>query len=178
VAARSNLIVIPGIMALGVQLIWPGTSPLWLFAGISATIGAVAGTLFLDHEVYPRISTPDLLRQAAFGWLMRFLIWIIFITAAVAMPYEFNLTALGVGLVVVIIVGSMGARRADLDRTDNRLLCAGPGKIAWNCNEGFPSDEYSVPACSFNPILILSGLRVSQYSRAFIHGTPAGSVSR
>jgi Zn-dependent protease with chaperone function len=103
VAARSNLFIVPGTITLGVLLAWPNTSPLWLFAGIFAMFGATAGTLFLDREIYARIVLPDLLRDAAFGWLMRFVIWIIFITAAVAMPNEFNLRGLYIGIAVVLL---------------------------------------------------------------------------
>lgn len=102
-AAHANLLVVPGITTLGVFLIWPNTSLLWLFAGIFAMLGATAGTLFLHHEVYPRISAPDLLRETAIGWLMRFLIWIIFIAAAVAMPDQFNSLALGIAIAVVLL---------------------------------------------------------------------------
>jgi Zn-dependent protease with chaperone function len=102
-AARSNLLIVPGIIALVASLVWPDRSPLWLFAGVVAMFGSTAGTLFLDHEVFARVSIPDLLREAAIGWLMRFLIWIIFIAAAVAMPDEFNLAALGIGVAVVLL---------------------------------------------------------------------------
>jgi hypothetical protein len=39
-----------------VWLLWPDSSPLWLFTGVAALLGAYAGTLPTDREVFPRIS--------------------------------------------------------------------------------------------------------------------------
>jgi len=103
VAARSNLLFVPGIITLAVWMMRADSFPLWLFAGIFAMAGATAGTLFLSLEVFPRTSVPDLLREAAADWLMRFLIWLIFIAAAVEMPDKFNLSALGLGILVVLL---------------------------------------------------------------------------
>lgn len=102
-AANSNLLVVPGIITLTVWLIRPGSSTLWVFVGILAMVGATAGTLFLNREVFPRISVPNLVREVMAGWLMRFLIWLIFIAAAVAMPDRFNLLALGIGIAAVLL---------------------------------------------------------------------------
>jgi len=38
----------------------------------------------MDHEVFPRITLPDLWRQTAILFLWRFLIWFVFIGAMVA----------------------------------------------------------------------------------------------
>jgi Zn-dependent protease with chaperone function len=93
VAARSNLWIVPSIFVLAVLLVWPDSSPLWLFTGIAAVIGAYVGTFPADREVFPRISYRDLLRQSVIGALMRFLIWFVFIGATVLMPHEFNALA-------------------------------------------------------------------------------------
>lgn len=102
-AARSNLWIIPGINTLTVLLLWPDSSPLWLFTGIVSVLGAYAGTLPMDHEVFPRIPFRELLRQAAIGILLRFLIWFIFIGAAVFMPDEFNQRAFAIGGIVIVL---------------------------------------------------------------------------
>jgi Zn-dependent protease with chaperone function len=97
VAARSNLWVVPSILVLTVVLLWPDSSPLWVLTGIAAVLGAYAGTIPLDREVFPRISFRDLLRLSVNGILLRFLIWIIFIGATVFMPDQFNNLAWGIG---------------------------------------------------------------------------------
>jgi hypothetical protein len=60
-AARSNILLIPGIFTLTVLLLWPDSSLLWLFTAIISFLGTYAGTLPLDHEVFPRIGLRDLL---------------------------------------------------------------------------------------------------------------------
>ena len=101
VAARSNLWTVPSILVLTVLLLWPDSSPLWLFTGIASVLGAYAGTFPTDHEIFPRIPLRDLLRQAIIGLLLRFLIWFVFIGAAVLMPDEFNELAWGIGGAVI-----------------------------------------------------------------------------
>jgi hypothetical protein len=101
VAANSNLWVVPGLLVLTVVLLWPDSSPLWLFTGIVSVLGAYAGTLPMDREVFPRISPSDLLRQALTGCLMRFLIWFVFIGAAAVMPAEFDQRTLWIGGTVI-----------------------------------------------------------------------------
>ena len=93
VAARSNLWVIPAILALAVVLWLPDSSPLWVFTGLAALLGAQLGTMRLNREVFPRISIRDLGRLALLGVLTKSLIWVVFIGATVAMPSQFNLTA-------------------------------------------------------------------------------------
>ena len=101
VAARSSLWTIPGTLVLTVLLVWPDSSPLWLFTGMVAVLGAYAGTFPLDHELFPRISFHEWLRQAAIGILLRFLVWFVFFGAAVLMPDEFNQRAFAIGCAVL-----------------------------------------------------------------------------
>jgi len=101
VAARSSLWTVPGVLALIVLLILPDSSPLWLLTGIVAVLGGYAGTFPLDHELFPRISFHEWLRQAAIGILLRFLFWFVLLGAAVLMPDEFNPMALAIGCGVV-----------------------------------------------------------------------------
>ena len=101
VAARSNLLIIPCIFVLAVVLVWTDSSPLWLLTGITSVLGAYAGTFPLDHELFPRIAFHEWLRQAAIGVLLRFLIWFVFLGAAVLMPDEFNQLAFAIGCGVV-----------------------------------------------------------------------------
>jgi Zn-dependent protease with chaperone function len=103
VAARSSLWTIPGILTLAVLLLWPDSSPLWLFTGVAAALGAYAGTLPADHEVFPRIPLRDLLPQIAIGILLRFLIWFVFIASAVFMPNQFNQLTLVIGVTVIAL---------------------------------------------------------------------------
>ena len=100
-AARSNLWTIPSIFMLTVVLLWPGSSSLWLFTGIISVLGAYAGTFPMDQEVFPRTHPHEWMRQAALGILFRFLIWIVFIGAAVSMPDKFNGLAWGIGGMVI-----------------------------------------------------------------------------
>ena len=103
VAARSNLLAVPGIITLTVFLLWPDSSPLWFFAGIISMLGAYAGTLPLDREVFPRIFLPELLRQAVIGMLLKSLILFVFIGATVWMPQEFNQMTFAICALVLIL---------------------------------------------------------------------------
>jgi Zn-dependent protease with chaperone function len=102
-AARSNLFMVPAILTLAFSLLWPDAWRLWPLVGILSMVGAYGGTLFLDHEVFPRIPVRDLLRQAVIGWLTRFLIWFVFLSAAVLMPDNFDLSAWGITGTVVLL---------------------------------------------------------------------------
>ena len=53
-------------------------------------LGAVIGTLPLDHEIFPRISGHALFRQAVVGSLQRFLLLFVFLGGAALMPAEFG----------------------------------------------------------------------------------------
>lgn len=103
VAARSNLLMIPAIITLIVLLFWPEASLLWLFAGILSLLGASIGNFFLNHEVFTRIPVSDLFRQTAIGLLMTFMIWPVFIGAAVLMPDEFNSVSWSIGAAVLLL---------------------------------------------------------------------------
>lgn len=103
VAARSNLLVIPGILALAVQLLWTESSPLWLFTCIASMLGGYAGTIPMDRELFPRISLRDLLRQIGIGILMKSLVLFVFIGAAVLMPDEFDEQSLAIGGLVICL---------------------------------------------------------------------------
>jgi Zn-dependent protease with chaperone function len=102
-AARSNIWFIPAVLTLAVLLLWPDSSPLWLFTGFVAVLGAYLGTMPMDCEVFPRISFRELVRQAFIGILLRFLIWVVFFGAVVWMPDRFNLLALGIGGLVIAL---------------------------------------------------------------------------
>lgn len=99
--ARSNLWVIPLVIAFGGLLYQPETPTLWVFAGVAAAVGALAGTLPMDRETIPRIPFPDLARQSALFFLMRLLFWLVFAGATIAMPDKFNAKAMVLGVFVL-----------------------------------------------------------------------------
>jgi len=103
VAARSNLWVVPSTLVLTVVLLWPDSSPLWVLTGITAVLGAYAGTIPVDREVFPRISFRDVLRLSVISILLRFLTWFIFIGATVFMPDQFNNVAWVIGGTVLCL---------------------------------------------------------------------------
>jgi Zn-dependent protease with chaperone function len=103
VAARSNLLSVPAVLTLGVLLLWPESSPLWLITGIVSVLAAYLGTFPLDLEVFPRISLTDLLFHAAIGCTMQFLLCFVFLGATVMMPNQFNYIAWAIGAVVLIM---------------------------------------------------------------------------
>jgi Zn-dependent protease with chaperone function len=102
-AARSNLLMIPAVFMLTTAMACPEARSLWLFMGVLSMAGAYSGTLFFDHEIFPRIPMPDLSRQVLINWLVRFWIWFVFISAAVLMPDEFNLKAWGIAGTVAVL---------------------------------------------------------------------------
>jgi len=103
VAAMNALWVIPADLCLAIQLLWPEESPHWAFTALVASIGTAVGTLALDHEVFPRIPLRDLLRQSAIAWLIRFLMWFVFLTAIALMPEQFNVLSLLMAVAVVAL---------------------------------------------------------------------------
>jgi len=103
VAARSNIMVVPGILVLAVLLLWPNSAQLWLFTGIVSILGAYIGTLSISHEVFPRIPFIDLVRQAVIDFLLKSIIWLIFICAVVFMPRQFNRQAWEIAVSVVAL---------------------------------------------------------------------------
>lgn len=100
-AAATNLWVMPIVLTLGIRLLWPEASPHWVLLAMTAALGALLGTLPMDREVFPRISKADLLRQGAVNWIIRFLMWGVFLGAIALMPEQFNLQTLGITFVVV-----------------------------------------------------------------------------
>jgi Zn-dependent protease with chaperone function len=99
-AAASNLLSIPAALALGVLLLWPDSSFWWWLTGVVSLAAVCLGNFPLTRELFPRISTPDLFYQAMVGLLMRLLVWLVFLGAAVMMPDEFNPASLALGAVV------------------------------------------------------------------------------
>src|SRR2546425_9777737 len=63
IAATSNLWVLPAVLSMIGGLVWPEESPHWAFLVLVTAIGAIAGTIPMDREAFPRISLGDLLRQ-------------------------------------------------------------------------------------------------------------------
>jgi Zn-dependent protease with chaperone function len=103
VAARSNLWAIPGCLILAIILCRPGSTLLWILAGAGATVGVVLGTIPMEREIFPRISVRSALRQSAIGWLLRFFIWFVFLSAAILMPDEFGAQTAVIAAGVVLL---------------------------------------------------------------------------
>jgi len=103
VAAGSNLWVLPAVLTMTALLLWPEGSPHWALMFLVTVIGAVAGTLPMDLEVFPRIRFNELLRQAAMSWVIRFLMWFVFLGAIVLMPEKFNAWTLVIAAAVVVL---------------------------------------------------------------------------
>jgi Zn-dependent protease with chaperone function len=103
VAAGSNLWVLPAVLSMTVLLFWPDVSPHWMLMFLATAIGAVAGTIPMGRELFPRIPLEDLLRQTAAHWLIRFTVWFIFLGAVALMPDEFNVQALTIVVVVLAL---------------------------------------------------------------------------
>jgi Zn-dependent protease with chaperone function len=101
VAARVNLWAMPAVFTLASILIWPESSTAWPLIAAFTGLGAAIGTIPMDREVFPRIAVGDLLRQSALGWLLRGLLWFVFLGAATLMPDEFNALAFGIGVAVI-----------------------------------------------------------------------------
>ena len=66
-------------------------------------IGAVAGTVPMDHEVFPRIPLNGLLRLVAVNWLIRFAVWLVFLSAIALSPDELNSQSFIIAAVVVAL---------------------------------------------------------------------------
>jgi Zn-dependent protease with chaperone function len=81
-------------------LLWPDQSPHWAFMVASTAIGAAAGNIPMDREVFSRIPLNDLFRQAAITWLIRYLMWFVFLGAIALMSSEFNAQSLFIAVVV------------------------------------------------------------------------------
>ncbi len=99
--AANNLWIIPIIVCLGIELLWPKTAPHWSLIALVSAICTTLATVPADREVFPRITPANLWRQVALGWLMRFLMWSFFLIAIALMPEQFNLTCLGIAIALV-----------------------------------------------------------------------------
>ncbi len=92
-------------LALAQQLASPGLAPHWVLAGLTAWVGAVAGTYPFDREVLPWLAPRAWLRNVLTSWLIRFALWFVLVGVIVLMPAELDwrgglLAALFVGLFV------------------------------------------------------------------------------
>ena len=104
IAATSNLWVLPAVLSMIGGLVWPEESPHWAFLVLVTAIGAIAGTIPMDREAFPRISLGDLLRQVAVSWVIRFLMWFVFLAAVALMPSEFNTQTLTIAAAVLALL--------------------------------------------------------------------------
>jgi Zn-dependent protease with chaperone function len=66
----------------------------------ATAIGAAAGNIPMDREVFSRIPLNDLIRQAAVTWLIRYLMWFVFLGAIALMSSEFNAQSLFIAMAV------------------------------------------------------------------------------
>ena len=103
VAAAGNLWVLPAVLTMLALLLWPEASPHWALLLPVTAVGALVGTIPMDREVFPRIPLLDLLRQVAVGWLLRFLMWFVFLAAIALMPDEFNAQTLIIAALVLTL---------------------------------------------------------------------------
>lgn len=93
-AAATNFWAIPGTLTTASLLFWREDSPPWFLIFFVSAIGTIAGTFPMDREVWPRISSRELIRQAMATWVLRFSIWLVFLGAVALMPEQFNWTVL------------------------------------------------------------------------------------
>jgi Zn-dependent protease with chaperone function len=101
VGAVSNLWVLPAVATLSVLVLFPGNGPHWAFVAVVSSIGTLIGTIPMDREVFPEIPLNHLLRQSAKGWVIRFLVWFVFLGAAALMPQEFDLRTIVLPAIVI-----------------------------------------------------------------------------
>lgn len=105
VTAASNLWVLPAVLTMTSVLLWPDGTPHWMLMLLATAAGAVLGTLPMDHEVFPRIPLNELLRLTGVGWLIRFAMWFVFLSAIALMPNDFNVQALIIaGMVLALCI--------------------------------------------------------------------------
>jgi Zn-dependent protease with chaperone function len=103
VAAVSNLTVLPLIGGTAAA-VWPDDLPHWSLAALAAAIGAIAGTIPVDREVFPRIGFARIVREVIITWIIRFSKWAIFISAAALMPESFNATSAMIFAAVILLL--------------------------------------------------------------------------
>jgi len=110
VAAVSSIWVVPADLVFGQELLWPGATPHWLLAGFACWVGAMAGTYFFDHEVYPWITPQDWLHQALANWTLRFAWCLFFLVVIAAMPdvLDWRAWALSGALIAAYVVWAWG----------------------------------------------------------------------
>lgn len=116
-AAATNVWVLPAVLALGAWLLLPVESPHWLLMVLAGLIGAIAGTIPMDRETFPRISVGELIRQCVLTWFVRVLTGVVFFTAIVLMPDVFNSRAALITVAFVLLlfiwsrIGALGVCR-------------------------------------------------------------------
>jgi len=104
VSAASNLWVLPAVTSVSILLWFPENGPHWAFTAFAASVGAVLGTIAMDREVRPRVGLSELCRLSALNWVIRFLMWFIFLGAAALMPSEFNYQTVIITLLVLSLL--------------------------------------------------------------------------
>lgn len=104
VGAASNLWVLPAVITMSVLVLFPGKGPHWAFVAVVSSIGTLMGTIPIDREVFPEVPLNQLLLQSAKGWVIRFLMWFVFLGAAALMPQEFNFRTVVIPVVVLALL--------------------------------------------------------------------------
>jgi Zn-dependent protease with chaperone function len=102
VGAANNLWAIPAVMVTGSLLLRMDYMPRWWLVGLFAIAGTVTGTIHMGKELFPRLNAPDYFRNLILGWLMRLVVWSVFVASAATMPRELNLRA-GIGFLAVVL---------------------------------------------------------------------------
>src|SRR5258708_33436297 len=64
IAALANLAFIPALLTLAEVLLWPDKMPPWVLVALVSAFGTIAGTIPMDHEVFPRTRLQELVRQS------------------------------------------------------------------------------------------------------------------
>lgn len=104
VATRSAIWTVPLAAILSLTMLEPDAS-LWLLfgTGVAGLVGAMAGALPLNREVFPRLGWNELLRQSAIGLCLHLLLWIVFAVIALAMPDTFDWRAVALGIAALAL---------------------------------------------------------------------------
>jgi Zn-dependent protease with chaperone function len=103
-AAAVNLWAIPALLALIVLICSGDDVLLALSVALASATGAAAGVWPMSREVCPRIPPKDLLRESAWGFLFRFLFWLVMVGIVVSMPEAFNGITIAIGTLAVALV--------------------------------------------------------------------------
>ncbi len=101
--AGLNVFLLPSILSLVQDLLFPGFPHWWIANMLAAFLGAVLGCFPCDREIFPQVNFRNWLHQAVAGWGLRFGIWGLLIFAFVLMPENFGwkTLALAVGYLLV-----------------------------------------------------------------------------